>query len=78
MMADVIGILGVSLILMCYGFLQMGKMSQSSLQYSLTNLIGAILILLSLFVHWNLASVVIETFWILISLFGVLRWYRRM
>lgn len=74
--ADVIGLVGVSLILLCYFLLQTGRLMPSSFQFSLFNLIGAILILSSLLVHWNLASVVIEVFWILISIFGLVRAYK--
>ena len=68
---DVIGIIGVFFILTSYVLLQLEKLKAKSLLYSITNLFGAILILFSLFYNWNLASVIIEIFWILISLFGI-------
>tara|TARA_Y100000588_G_C14259316_1_gene926917 strand:+ start:910 stop:1221 length:312 start_codon:yes stop_codon:yes gene_type:complete len=72
LVADIVGLFGVSLVLGCYFLLQTGRMSQSSFQFSLFNLIGAILVLMSLWVHWNLASVVIEVFWMFISVYGLI------
>jgi hypothetical protein len=68
---DVIGIIGVFFILVSYVLLQIEKIRAKSLSYSVINLIGAVLILYSLFYNWNLASVIIEFFWIIISLFGI-------
>lgn len=71
--ANPVGIFGVALILLAYLLLQMGRMSQNSVGYSLLNLIGALFILYSLFFYWNLASVIIEVAWLLISIYGLLR-----
>ena len=68
---DVIGLIGVFLILISYVLLQLERIKANSLSYSIINLVGAILILYSLFYNWNLSSVIIESFWIIISLFGV-------
>ncbi|MGS0468886.1 CBU_0592 family membrane protein [Cobetia marina] len=38
------------------------------------NLSGAILLLISLCINFNLASFVIEVFWIVASLVGLVRW----
>ena len=71
--ADSIGIFGVSLILLAYGLISAEKVSNRSLSYHLLNLVGAVCILLSLMVHWNLPSFVIEVCWIAISLYGIWR-----
>ncbi|MCH9770474.1 MAG: hypothetical protein K0U12_06305 [Gammaproteobacteria bacterium] len=71
--ANVIGIVGVVLVLLAYCLLQLGRMSQFSVSYSLINLIGSVLLLISLFVHWNLASVVIEIAWLIISIYGLVK-----
>lgn len=71
--SDFIGIVGVILILITYLLLQMEKLSPQSLSYSVGNLIGAILILCSLYYNWNLSSVVIEIAWLIISAFGVFK-----
>jgi len=72
---DIIGIVGVVIVLVTYLLLQIEKMSSSSLLYSLANLIGAVLIMVSLVETWNLASVIIEIAWGLISLYGIYRYY---
>jgi hypothetical protein len=72
---DIIGIVGVAIVLVTYLLLQIERMSSSSLLYSLANLIGAVLIMVSLVETWNLASVIIEIAWGLISLYGIYRYY---
>lgn len=70
---DVIGLIGVGLIILLYALLQIKKLSADHLSYSIGNLVGAILILISLTKNFNLPSVVIELFWIAISLVGIVR-----
>jgi predicted membrane protein len=77
LLATPVGLVGVVLILVSYFLLQMHKWSNRSLSYSMVNLIGSVLILLSLMVHFNLASVIIEIMWIGISLYGVMKALRR-
>ena len=74
---DAVGIVGVAIILVVYYLLQIERMSSDDLAYSVTNLVGALLIVVSLFYRFNLASFVIEVFWILISLIGIVRYYRK-
>lgn len=71
--SDFIGCIGTLIILIVYTLLQMGKIESSSFLYSLLNLVGAVLILASLFFSWNLAAVLMEISWILISLYGTLK-----
>ena len=71
MFIDVIGIIGVAIIVITYFLLQIEKIKSDDLQYSLLNIFGSILILLSILQNWNLASFLIEIFWILISFIGV-------
>jgi len=75
--ADVVGTVGVLIIVLAYLLLQVERINPKSLEYSLSNAIGSIMILYSLMEHWNLASVVIEVFWIMISLYGVYKYFRR-
>ena len=67
-----IGFFGMIFIVIAYLFLQTNKYSINSLQYQLLNLIGAILLLISLFVHFNLGSFIIEVFWIIITIYGII------
>lgn len=71
--ANPVGLVGVALVLIAYFFLSTGRWISDSLQFQCYNLIGAILILYSLWFHWNLSSVVIEIAWITISLVGIFR-----
>ena len=51
--------------------IQIGKLEATNSWYSILNLIGAVLILFSLFYNWNTSAVIIEIFWIMISIFGI-------
>jgi len=68
---DVVGTLGVAIIILTYVMLQIERVRSDQLVYSLLNAIGAALILISLYFDFNLPSVVVEFFWLLISLFGI-------
>ncbi len=70
---EIVGTVGVGLILLCYFLIQTGKMSAENLPYSVINMTGALMILYSLYFEFNFASVLIESFWVLISLIGVTR-----
>lgn len=70
---DLIGMIGVGIILIAYLLLQCEKLPSKSYTYTLLNILGSVMILYSLFFEWNLSAVVIEVFWILISLIGLLR-----
>lgn len=72
---DIVGNLGVLCIVGCYLLLQLGKLSSETLKFSLINLLGASLILISLSVEFNLAAAAIEGFWVIISLIGIVRYY---
>lgn len=75
-LSDYIGLVGVVLILIGYFFINTGRLTSKSLAYLALNFFGAWLILFSLLFHWNLASVIIECAWIIISLVGFYRLYR--
>ncbi|WP_300363440.1 hypothetical protein [Hydrogenimonas sp.] len=70
---DIVGTTGVAIIIVTYFLLQIGKISSETLTFSLLNAGGSALILYSLSYNWNMASVLIESFWILISLIGLFR-----
>ena len=75
-LVDVLGLIGVVIIVVTYLFLQLGKLSSNALMYSLMNAIGASLIVVSLLVNFNLSALLMEVFWVLISLLGVYRYFR--
>ena len=74
---DLLGIIGVVLIIATYMLLQLEKLSASSLLYSVTNGLGASLILVSLIDDFNLSAFIIEVFWLLISTYGIVRYFLR-
>lgn len=69
--ADIIGVFGTSLIVIAYFLLQKGAVAGHDWSYLWLNLIGAIMLLYSLYWAWNTASVIIEIFWIGISVYGM-------
>ena len=74
---DILGTLGVAVIILTYVLLQIGKVRSEQLVYSVLNAVGAALILVSLYFAFNFPSFVVEFFWLLISLFGVGKWLRQ-
>ena len=74
---DIIGTLGVAIIVVTYVLLQIERVRSDQLIYSLLNAIGASLILISLYFDFNLPSVVVEFFWLLISMFGIGKYLTR-
>ncbi|AFV98265.1 MULTISPECIES: hypothetical protein [unclassified Sulfuricurvum] len=74
-LTDLIGILGVFVIIVAYMLLQLEKMDAKDLSFSVLNSLGALLIIISLLYDWNLASFLMEATWMMISLYGVLKYY---
>ena len=63
--------LGAALIVIAYFLLQLGRLESRSLSYSVANALGASAILFSLVYEFNFGAFVIESFWLVISLYGV-------
>lgn len=75
---DLVGNIGVSLLIMSYLALQLGKLRADGLWYSWINLCVALLLGINLYHRPNLSSIIIEIFWALISLYGIFRcWVRK-
>jgi paired small multidrug resistance pump len=68
---NIVGILGVTGVLLAYFLLQVKKIEASGFFYSFLNALGAIGILYSLYYDWNLSSAIIQCVWILISFYGI-------
>ena len=73
---DFIGNVGVVVLMVAYLMLQLNKLSSAGLAYSLLNAIGASLIIVSLVYDFNLSALLMEVFWVLISLLGIYRYFR--
>lgn len=74
---DILGTLGVAVIIITYILLQLERIRSEHLTYSLLNAAGASLILISLYFSFNFPSFIVEFFWLLISLFGIGKYLRR-
>jgi len=74
---NIIGTIGVATIVVTYILLQTSRIRSDQLSYSVLNAVGATLILISLYFEWNFPSVVVESFWLVISLYGIIRYLRR-
>ena len=70
---DVLGALGGLLIVGAYFLLQLDRLDVRSLVYSAVNALGAGLILFSLAFDFNLGAMLVEAFWLLVSLMGIAR-----
>lgn len=77
LLANIIGMTGTSLVVGAYFLIQLDRMDPKGLAYNLWNLVGALFLLFSLLVHFNLASFVIELFWITASAVGLWQVWRR-
>ena len=72
---DAIGSIGVGIIILTYTALQIERIRSDSLAYSLLNASGASLILISLIYSFNFAAFVVEFFWVLISIYGIAKYF---
>ncbi len=70
---DLVGFVGVVLMVIAYLLLQLKKLPSSAPAYSLLNAMGAFLVMVSLVFDFNLSAFLMEAFWFLISLFGLFR-----
>ena len=70
---DIAGIVGSILIVGSYLLLQIGRLRPNQLAWPALNGLGALLVMLSLLVEFNLGAFVLECFWLLISLVGLIR-----
>lgn len=73
---NVVGNIGVLLIVGTYFLVQIRRMSATQLPYIIANGAGAALILYSLYFDFNLSAFLVEAVWLLISIVGLLRVWR--
>lgn len=69
--ADIIGNIGVISFLAAFFLLQKGRMKHDDMAYLLMNLAGAVLLMISLLIHWNLSAFLLEAAWACISMYGI-------
>ncbi len=75
---DIVGGAGVALIIgTTYLLLQFERISSDSIAYSFLNAAGAALIIVSLYFEFNFSAFIVEFFWLLISLVGIVKFLVR-
>ena len=73
---DLIGNIGVVVLMITYLMLQLNKLRSDGLAYSVLNAVGASFIVVSLLFDFNLSALLMEVFWVLISFVGIYRYFR--
>ena len=74
--ATLVGFAGTACIIAAYAYLTV-KDEPNPFVLHLTNLAGAALLTVSLLVHMNLASLVLEVFWAAIAIYGLVKALRQ-
>jgi hypothetical protein len=69
--SDIVGTVGVACFLTAYFLLENGRLTHTSGHYLSLNLAGALLVMLSLLVDWNLPAFLLEAAWAMITLYGL-------
>lgn len=70
---DLLGVVGVLLILVAYAGATTNRLDPTRAPALLLNLTGALLILLSLYFDFNLSAVLMEGAWALVAIIGLVR-----
>lgn len=68
--ADIIGLCGSVIFIGAFGYANVSP-AMDKVLFNVLNLIGAVLLLISLSVHFNLAAVVLEAAWACIAFAGL-------
>jgi len=75
--ADLVGSIGMLIVTATYFATQMRYLNSDDLLFPVANLVGSFFMAYSLIYAFNLASALMELFWILISLAGIINYLRR-
>lgn len=74
-LADVVGLLGSACIVAAFAYSNLAKRIDFLL-FNAVNLAGALMLVVSLSVYFNLASMVLEAVWSAVALFGIVKAWR--
>lgn len=74
--ANVVGMIGSALMVIAYGYSNVAKQVDFRL-FNTLNLIGALMLIASLTVHFNMAAMAMEIIWAFIALFGLMAALRK-
>ncbi len=69
--SNIVGLIGATLVIIVYFFLQAGYVTARSNLFLLANCLGSIMLIFSLYFHWNLSSFIIEIMWLSVSIYGI-------
>lgn len=72
-----IGLTGVAGVVLAYALVSSGKWRSDEPRYQWLNMVGTAGILFSLLYQWNFPSFVTQCIWILLSIVGLVRIYRK-
>ena len=74
---DIVGSTGVATIILTYILLQTERIRSESLIYSALNGLGAGLIAFSLLYSFNFSAFIVEVLWVLISIYGIIKYFSK-
>ncbi|MES2156510.1 MAG: hypothetical protein V4512_01775 [Pseudomonadota bacterium] len=69
-LANIVGLAGSAMMVVAYAYSNIAK-TMNFVLFNLLNLVGSLLLIWSLTVHFNLASMALEIVWTLIALLGL-------
>lgn len=74
-LANIVGLAGSAMMVVAYAYSNMAR-TMNFVLFNLLNLVGSLLLIWSLTVHFNLASMALEIVWTLIALLGLAKAFR--
>lgn len=75
-LANVVGLGGSALMVIAYAYSNVTRQMNMTV-FNLLNFVGSLMLMASLTVHFNMASMALEIVWALIALFGLLNAFRK-
>lgn len=74
--SDLVGNIGVVILLYTFYANVHGSLNSQGFWYNFNNLVVAILLGINLYYKPNISSIIIEIFWLGISVYGLIKWYK--
>lgn len=74
---DIIGFMGVGSLVAAYFMISSGRVNGESIKYHGLNILGSMLLLISLYYKFNVSAVAIQIIWITIGSYGIWRSLRK-
>lgn len=71
-LANIIGLIGSAIMVVAFAYSNVAA-RMNLILFNVMNLVGAAMLIASLSVHFNLASMALEVVWAVIALFGLIR-----